>query len=349
MTARLKRGFTLIELLVVIAIIAILIALLLPAVQQAREAARRSTCKSNLHNLGLAIMNYQETYKVLPPSRLNPGMIGWGGKPPNPVPAGGTVGADGPYWYQNATGWLMLLPFLDQGPMFNAYNHNASASWSYVYGGYSVSDMALNADINWTITKAPLEIFTCPSDPGAPNYESINKYYSVSDTKPGGYRTNYDFNVWYGDYYYLGYPKQWLMAYPPAPQPQYSIASTFGPNWATKLDDLKDGPSNTVIVSETLRTVWNGVCPAWAHAGHVQVGVDLAWYPINEWEYYGGLHGKAWLPGRLAQWAAAGSEHAGGAHFLMGDGGVRFISQNIHATTRQWLHYRADRHSMSEF
>lgn len=96
--SRRRRGFTLIELLVVIAIIAILIALLLPAVQSAREAARRTQCKNNLKQLGLALHNYQESFSVYPPSFCVDGPAGTGGGE----------------WSVQAR----LLPFLDQGPAF---------------------------------------------------------------------------------------------------------------------------------------------------------------------------------------------------------------------------------------
>src|SRR4051812_30971338 len=100
------RAFTLIELLVVIAIIAILIALLLPAVQQAREAARRTQCRNNLKQMGLALHNYHDTYRLFPASYYRD----W----PHNSSTNPTAGRPG--W-----GWaVMLLPYMDQGPLFNA-------------------------------------------------------------------------------------------------------------------------------------------------------------------------------------------------------------------------------------
>src|SRR5690242_1917599 len=108
-------GFTLIELLVVIAIIAILIALLLPAVQQAREAARRTQCKNNLKQLGLALNNYETTHKGIPQS--TPVMTGNGG--------GATYGSGGASTAAPRTDWTwsaMLLPYIEQAPLYNTMN-----------------------------------------------------------------------------------------------------------------------------------------------------------------------------------------------------------------------------------
>ena len=95
MPSALRRGFTLVELLVVIAIIGILIALLLPAVQAAREAARRAHCSNNLKQLGLAMLNYEDTYKSLPPAAISSNMLSW---------------------------HVLILPFIEQMPLYQQFS-----------------------------------------------------------------------------------------------------------------------------------------------------------------------------------------------------------------------------------
>lgn len=98
-----RRGFTLIELLVVIAIIAVLIALLLPAVQQAREAARRTQCKNNLKQIGLALHNYHDAHDCFPPGQIR----GWNGS----------------FDSGNGFAWgALILPFMDQANLYNLLN-----------------------------------------------------------------------------------------------------------------------------------------------------------------------------------------------------------------------------------
>lgn len=126
-----SRGFTLIELLVVIAIIAILIALLLPAVQQAREAARRTQCRNNMMQLGLAIHNYDMSFEMLPPGTVNP---------------------DGPV-SNEATGYHMswvvqLLPMMEQQHLFRKVDFNV--------GAY--------ADQNSLVRGTQISALSCPSD-----------------------------------------------------------------------------------------------------------------------------------------------------------------------------------------
>lgn len=135
-----RRGFTLIELLVVIAIIAILIALLLPAVQQAREAARRSQCKNNLKQIGLALHNYHETHNIFP--------SGWIGVEPG-------VGPN--VEYGSGWGWgTMCLPYLDQGPLYSKINFDLDINNPGQAAGL----------INQSLT-----VFRCPSDPSDNTFE----------------------------------------------------------------------------------------------------------------------------------------------------------------------------------
>jgi len=141
MTRKVK-GFTLIELLVVIAIIAVLIALLLPAVQQAREAARRTQCRNNLHQIGLAVHNYANTYNGMLPIGANNVMNFNNGAPTGQLLI--------------STGWAApLLANLDQGPLYNNYNFN-STYFSQL-----------------SVISTVIPVFICPSDP-TPNTITSN-------------------------------------------------------------------------------------------------------------------------------------------------------------------------------
>ncbi len=137
-----NRGFTLVELLVVIAIIGILVGLLLPAVQAAREAARRMQCSNNLKQLGLALHNYHTNFKTLPPS-----------------PVAGTTENVGGRYNQNWLAWsglAMLLPQMEQGNVYNL------ADWGWRW------DQNRNGNVNNTeVTRVRIPGYVCPSDPGA--------------------------------------------------------------------------------------------------------------------------------------------------------------------------------------
>jgi prepilin-type N-terminal cleavage/methylation domain-containing protein len=130
-----RKGFTLIELLVVIAIIAVLVSLLLPAVQQAREAARRTQCKNNLKQIGLALHNYADTFSRFPlPSLMWGNLLGGGG-------VGGT---------QTSNVWsLAILPYMDQANVYNQYNFSRSA-WD---------------PANTVAGQSKLPAYLCPSTP----------------------------------------------------------------------------------------------------------------------------------------------------------------------------------------
>ena len=140
-TSRRRRGFTLIELLVVISIIAVLIALLLPAVQAAREAARRGQCINNLKQIGLALANYEQAQKVLPPGYVS-----------NFDASGNDTG---PGW-----GWAaMILPQMEQPGLFNAVNFS----------------LAVEAPANGTVRLVTLAALLCPSDPTPAIFTAVRR------------------------------------------------------------------------------------------------------------------------------------------------------------------------------
>jgi prepilin-type N-terminal cleavage/methylation domain-containing protein len=318
-----KKGFTLIELLVVIAIIAVLIALLLPAVQQAREAARRTQCKSNLKQVGLALHNYHDVMGVFPYATANVGQC---------QAAGQLV--------TNHKGWLYLLPYMDQAPLYNQFNFsNATGNWN-PNGGILAGGGSTAGTNNAQYTTKQLPVLLCPSDDGPRFYSGTGPTYGsgVANTA----RTSYDFVVSQGQGC-----TQWM-------NEGQTTRCMFGLGSKCSITDVKDGSSNTVAVSETTLNVYDGVCPSWACSQHVGMGIQLAAPPnsyINNW-YCCGWQSPAntnFKPGRLGEWGSPGSVHPGGMHILMGDGAVRWLSENINSAIRDNLARISDGNLIGEY
>jgi prepilin-type N-terminal cleavage/methylation domain-containing protein/prepilin-type processing-associated H-X9-DG protein len=218
MTAK-RRGFTLIELLVVIAIIGVLIALLLPAVQAAREAARRSQCVNNLKQIGLAIHNYHSQTNALPPS----GERGGGDSISEPN-------------QQTFSMKVRLLPFLEQVPVYNAFNFNVFP------GPVGASNLrGIGGAMNFTAYSTKIASFLCPSDgnPGDTGSTTVNGLSlaipSANYPNSVGANRAYSTNGWVptGPAYYPGWDSQ--------------IRDTLA------FDDAADGTANTIIFSEWVK------------------------------------------------------------------------------------------------
>jgi prepilin-type N-terminal cleavage/methylation domain-containing protein len=337
-------GFTLIELLVVIAIIAILIALLLPAVQQAREAARRTQCRNNLKQIGLALHNYMSSHNVLP--------FGKGASY-----TGAPIYAR---WSQHA----LLLPYFDQAPLYNLINFNLPPDTPGM-GGVIAFMPAFTSpgNINTVPSRTVVPGFFCPSDisPSDP-WQAQNNYAGNQggwlcdrSDQPGGANDVSPNEVQTGIFYFLSKVK-------PA--------------------DITDGMSNTAFFSEKIRGqgtpnpktdmfVMPPQTSLAATYSTCQAINSMTATPLtSKWGY-------SWVMGEncctqynhvstpnsktcggtgfvgtmtnMAMQVSANSLHTGGVHVMMGDGAVRFVSENIDLNAWRGLGTRAGGEVVADF
>lgn len=303
-----RLGFTLIELLVVIAIIAILVALLLPAVQQAREAARRSQCKNHLKQLGLALHNYHETHSVLPPRQGGPGSITSTRPPEDPdYPVGGAVF---PYGRQSAH--VFLLPFYDQAPLFQKIQEAPDQPWN---GG---------------VYHVQISTLACPSSPRPYNLTPVgytNYAYSAGDTRYGNSRKVRGL---------FGFQSSVRMR-----DVTDGLSNTIA--MAERGVSLQDNDINSTVITSEAGTP--GACTAF-FPGDVYPSAWTVWEHAGLYWSDGGTMVTSFSTGAPPNksqcgldvdgsgWFAASSHHVGGVHVLIADGSVRFVSDNIDAGTQ---------------
>lgn len=290
-----KTGFTLIELLVVIAIIAVLIALLLPAVQQAREAARRTQCKNNLKQIGIALHNYHDTHSQFPP-----GWIGVTNRAPH---VAGTSGF----------GWAsMLLPEMDQRPLHDQINFEGS-----------ILDPS-----NAFLAAMSLAAMRCPSD-------SSPEQWQISSEEDGTPLMMLPIANYVGSFGTLELHDCEDLA----PGQVCQGDGVFFHNSRVKIRDLVDGTSQTLMVGERRTdpqldwySTWTGVVPEGEEAmARVLAVAD---------------HNPNSPAAHLEDFS---SQHPSGVHFLLGDGSVRFVGENIDHGVFQSLATRAGHEVVSEF
>ena len=358
-----RRGFTIIELLVAVTIIAILIALLLPAVQQAREAARRTQCRNNLKQLGIALSNYHNTAMVFPP-----GFISGNG-------AGTGLGF----------GWMsMLLPQIDQASVFNLLG-DASTTPNFLTGPVSTTETTATPNSVQTI----FPVFRCPSDSGSSvtlfyvltwtNQQypcGRSNYVGVAGTDPawinaalGGATPGVDslatIGLDVGTSIAPAYTGPTVVgaigSYHGTPVSEVVNSSTvtaqlfggcFGANSKIGYRDMTDGSSNAIVVGERYT-------PTGSTASQPVIG-DATWVGVAYNDDTAGQAnslGEASVPINAFSTASTprpqttgfGSLHSGGCHFLLGDGSVRFISQNINMNTYRQLSRIADGAVVGDF
>ncbi|WP_339733811.1 DUF1559 domain-containing protein [uncultured Gimesia sp.] len=315
-------GFTLIELLVVIAIIAILIALLLPAVQQAREAARRTECKNKLKQLGIAIHGYHEVHGCMPMGS----------------------GSDGGPGGRRQSGFVGLLPFIDQAPLFNMIASGGTAAAVDGTTVYNAFDF-VPWDNNHKAVSTKIPMLLCPSDGDSTEGNPRAKCNFMFSRGDSAWDTNPAWN---------GNGGRGLRGF---------FVGGTGNSGVRRIRDVTDGLSNTIAMGERIKAKPGGNS---IRTGAIATDISQAQYRadasvcLNNYnsttdEYAGATArwgGLRWMDGAMSFTGMTTilgpnkpscsetddqrdgvqdptSQHTGGAQVLMGDGAVRFVSENI--------------------
>ena len=306
---RRMRGFTLIELLVVIAIIAVLIALLLPAVQQAREAARRMQCKNNLKQIGLAIHNYESSHSRLPSCGEG---TDYSTSPPST-------------WFGLHSMFSQILPYLDQANTYQQFNF-----------GFAYNAIPQNI----TAAKQGITTFVCPSDAWRP---------SATDQDGFG-ATDYAASFYVDLDPATGLRNKFLR-----------VDGVITRDWR-RFADVTDGLSNTFFVVEDagrderlipgniyVDPVDGKMRRDWRWAEPDASGIGISKVINNNKTPQGGPVTCPWTVNNCGLFEEIFSFHVGGAHVLLGDGSVRFVSESLDYKTLRALVTPAGAETMGEF
>ncbi|MBX7168906.1 MAG: DUF1559 domain-containing protein [Pirellulales bacterium] len=328
--ARRRRGFTLVELLVVIAILAILMALLMPAVQAARQSARRSQCGNNLKQLGLALHQYHTTHASFPPSSTGTLVGPFGGDYRlEPAPARSRPGTPSGHvfsWY------ALLLPYVEQQGLAAVVDFQR-LTWDET--GYDTA----RPQGNVAAAQTRIASLLCPSI--GETFNSDATEYAQVDVWSGPALTNY---VGFG-------ASTWEKLIGETPD-GVLVPPTFKRPHPVRLEDIKDGTSNTLACTETKErnyAAWFDGNTATAVAmlpasGDTQAALNRSVYlsmsVLNSGPMTGFQQDWTWGPS---------SEHEAGANHLMADGSVRFIADQVDSTTYRGLATRAGKEVLGSY
>ena len=333
---RRRPGFTLIELLVVIAIIAILVSLLLPAVQQAREAARRTQCKNNLKQMGLALHNYEGVYGVLPHAL-------WGSSPSGTS----TLQDDG-------FGWMVsILPYVEQANLYQRINPQGQPG---VMGVQAIREQYYPGFTVIPGGETVIPFYLCPSSA----MPAVAPVTFLPAGAPAGSQS-----LTHRNPERAGYATSNYKAAGGSNSGDYGMMHKNFEGGGVKFRDVTDGLSNTIVVGES-----SYVSTTVSASQRALTPLVAGTHFLMDWPIWMGSHGNGQdetvrINGR---WGSvinarcgfqkmalavnddnAFSYHVGGAQFCLGDGSVRFITENIDVLTYDYLHDKRDGMVIGDF